>query len=222
MCHAWHTCVGGARRAPLRSVESCRRGDRGSECPMAKRKRASGLVPHPRYGAESVASGEGLSEATVRASYWGYHDAVLYPESAIVADWRRQNFSTFPRGTYVDLRERCRDCGREFLFFAREQKHWYEELGFYVDARCVRCPACRKTEGTLRRRFTRYAEAVAKRELDDAELLTALGDALFVWEAGLLRDAGKLRRWKNLAVRRLPAAKVTAQLVATVASLRSA
>jgi hypothetical protein len=43
-----------------------------------------------------------------------------------------------------------------------------------------------------------------------------------VWEAGLLRDAGKLRRWKNLAVRRLPAAKVTAQLVATVASLRSA
>ena len=189
---------------------------------MAKRKRASGLVPHPRYGAESVASGEGISEATVRASYWGYHDAVLYPESAIVADWRRQNFSTFPRGTYVDLRERCRDCGREFLFFAREQKHWYEELGFYVDARCVRCPACRKTEGTLRRRFTRYAEAVAKRELDDAELLTALGDALFVWEAGLLRDAGKLRRWKNLAVRRLPAAKVTAQLVATVASLRSA
>lgn len=189
---------------------------------MAKRKRASDLVPHPRYGAESVASGEGLSEATVRASYWGYHDAVLYPESAIVADWGRQNFSTFPRGTYVDLRERCRDCGREFLFFAREQKHWYEELGFYVDARCVRCPACRKTEGTLRRRFTRYAEAVAKRELDDAELLTALGDALFVWEAGLLRDAGKLRRWKNLAVRRLPAAKVTAQLVATVASLRSA
>jgi hypothetical protein len=186
---------------------------------MSKRKRASGLVPHPRYGSEPEVSGEGLSEATVRGSYWGYRDAVLFPESAIVADASRQNFTTFPRGTYVDLLERCRDCGREFLFFAREQKHWYEELGFYIDARCVRCPACRKTEATLRRRFTRYAKAVAKRELDDAELTTALGDALFLWDAGLLRDADKLRRWKNLAVRRLPGAKVTARFVATVASL---
>lgn len=188
---------------------------------MSKRRRSrvTGLVPHPRYGAVSVPSGEGLSEETVRASYWGYRDAELFPESAIVADWKHQNFTTFPRAVYVDLLEHCRDCRRPFLFFAREQKHWYEDLGFYVDARCVRCPTCRKTEGTLRRRFARYAEAVAKPSLDDEALTTALGDALFLWEAGLLRDEGKLRRWKNLATRRLPNAKSTARLVAVVNGL---
>lgn len=184
-----------------------------------QRSRATGLVPHPRYGAASVPSGEGLSEAAVRASYWGYRDAELFPESAIVADWKHQNFTTFPRAIYVDLLEHCRDCRRPFLFFAREQKHWYEDLGFYVDARCVRCPACRKTEGTLRRRFARYAEAVAKPSLDDEALRIALGDALFVWEAGLLRDESKLRRWKNLAKRKLPSAKITARLVAVVNAL---
>ncbi len=37
----------------------------------------------------------------------------------------------------------CRTCARTFLFFAREQQYWYEDLHFYIDTDCVHCPTCR-------------------------------------------------------------------------------
>lgn len=162
------------------------------------------LVPHPRYGEKSVPSGCTASEAEVRGSYFAYKDAEIFPSSAIAADIRRQNFSTFPRGYYVDVRKTCRKCERPFLFFAREQQHWYEELGFYIDADCVHCAACRRSIRELPRRFRRYSEAVAKEELDDPALETLLADAVYLWEAGVLRDEQTLRRLRNRGRRQIP------------------
>ncbi|MBK9967459.1 MAG: zinc-ribbon domain-containing protein [Holophagales bacterium] len=67
------------------------------------------------------------------------------PSGAVRGDPRRQLFCCeIPRYFYVDLDRTCRDCGAPFVFSAREQKHWYETLGFRLDANAVRCLPCRR------------------------------------------------------------------------------
>ncbi len=66
--------------------------------------------------------------------------------TAIVADLSRQTAATMAVTHYFDLECNCRDCGRSFIFFAEEQKYWYEELGFGLDSDCVHCVECRKRQ----------------------------------------------------------------------------
>jgi hypothetical protein len=160
-----------------------------------------------------------MSEGEVRSSFWAYRQAVLFPASAIPADIKRQNFSTMPRRCYVDVLKTCVDCQRDFIFFAREQQHWYEVLGFYVDADCVRCPACRESEQQLRRRFRRYSEATERESLSDEELTTLVDDAAFLWTEGLLRNEQRLRQLRNLARKRTPSANATKKIERLVSGL---
>jgi hypothetical protein len=116
----------------------------------------------------------------------------------------KQNFGVIPRGWYADILKKCRDCRRKFIFYAEEQRHWYEVLGFTIDADCVRCPECRRADQTLRRRFQRYSNAIARTDLTDDEFATLVGDAAFVWDNGLLKKRDKLKRIRNQARRRIP------------------
>lgn len=179
------------------------------------------LVPHPRHGAVVIPSGCTATAADIRGSYWGYHDRTIYPESAILADLSRQNFSTFPRGYYVDMLAVCRTCDRPFLFFAREQRYWYEELHFYIDTDCVHCPACRAASHEHRDRLRRYAEHIGRDDLDVIQLATLVSDAVFLWQAGTLHDEQKLRRLRNLAHRRIPKDRATASIDRLLASMAS-
>jgi hypothetical protein len=188
-----------------------RRGERAQQ-PEPQRPELQDIVPHPRYGSAVIPSGTKATAAEVRGSFHGYRKEKIYPESAIPADLTRQNFTTFPRGYYVDTLKVCRDCGRSFLFFAREQQHWYEELGFYIDADCVRCPACRRMDQELAQSRRRYAELVGREDLDDEELATLVEDAAHLWNDGILRDEQKLRWLRNLARRRIPGSRATARI----------
>lgn len=179
-----------------------------------------GLVPHPRFGDKVVPSGCRISLGEIRSSYWGYHSATIFLESAIPADTTKQNFSVFPRGYYVDMLKRCRDCGRPFLFFAREQQFWYESLGFYIDADCADCPECRHSHHELRKRFHRYAENIGRPEVPDKDFATLMDDAVFLWKAGILTDEQKLRRLRNLAKRQIPDSAAAKSIDDMVAGLR--
>ena len=68
--------------------------------------------------------------------------------SAVRADTTKQDFTVCPRHWYIDAVFQCVDCGKEFLFSAKEQRFWYEERGFYVDSLPKRCAECRKKERT--------------------------------------------------------------------------
>lgn len=182
----------------------------------------SKLVPHPRYGSDVQPSGLNVPRKIVLESYWRYEmvpEEPVFPESAIPADTARQNFCLFPRGYYVDTLKICRTCERPFLFFAREQKYWYEELGFYIDADCVRCVECRHREHVEKPRFHRYGRRVHARELSDVELEELVSDAVFLYEIGKLRKEQTLRRLKNLAVRRLPGQEATRAILEVVSRL---
>lgn len=84
-------------------------------------------------------------------------DDCLESDRAELADPRRQRYLDHPPFlAYYNRRLSCRDCRSEFLFARSEQRHWYETLRFWVQARAVRCPTCRRAD---------QARASASREL---------------------------------------------------------
>lgn len=182
-------------------------------------ERLANVVPHPRYGTEIVPSGlVGKDDVIPGPPEWSKD--VTFPESAIPADVRKQNFSTMSHlHWYVDTLRDCWMCKRPFLFFAREQQYWYETLRFRVEAGCHECVECRAGLRTVRRRLKRYGELVGKPELTDEDMLALASDAAFLWTKGLLRDEQRLRRIRNRALRQVPERAATRALDELVASL---
>ncbi len=103
--------------------------------------------------------------------------------TAIVADLNRQSPAAVPVTHYFDLERKCRDCGRRFIFFAAEQQHWYEELGFGLESDCVCCIECRKKEqgiAYLREKYEALSHVAAKsieQSLDMADACLSLIEA---------------------------------------------
>lgn len=121
----------------------------------------AGFVRHPRYGQRPRITG--LNPETDYTTgkvflHWHSSEACRIPNTAIPADIARQALATVPVTHYFDVRRQCRDCNRPFIFFAEEQKYWYEELGFPLESDCVRCVDCRKKQQGLERMRERYEE----------------------------------------------------------------
>ena len=161
------------------------------------------FVMHPRYGDKPIISDENWTEAEVRAAHWSYgrlnyDQKILFPETAIRANPMKQRTGYGWRRLYVDIARPCRSCGRWFIFFALEQKYWYEELGFFIDADCVHCQECRNKTHEHERRRARYAELLAAPDKTEAEWrkLSVLGDYLY--------EAGEIKRPETLARTRMP------------------
>ena len=118
------------------------------------------FAEHPRYGRRPHITG--LNPDTVFGGdtilHWHSPKECRIPNTAIPADLTRQTPATVPVTHYYDVMRQCRDCGRSFIFFAEEQKHWYEELGFGLGSDCVRCVDCRKRQRGIARERERYEE----------------------------------------------------------------
>jgi len=168
-------------------------------------KRRAHFVPHPRYGSQPRMTGlnvENLKDGayircwtateleswTQKNSFYGIdpaHIGCLIPGTAIVADPSRQVGSSMASTHYYDIERKCRDCGQLFIFYAEEQRYWYEDLQFPVDADCIRCVPCRKRSRTLDQLKARYDElsaAESRTVLDEVEMTLARLDLV---EAGI-------------------------------------
>jgi hypothetical protein len=107
------------------------------------------FVTHPRYGQGPRITGLDPQDGPETAGvflHWHSREGVRIPDTAIPADLSRQTPATCAVTHYFDSKRQCADCGEPFIFYADEQKHWYEELGFGLDADCVRCVVCRKRQ----------------------------------------------------------------------------
>jgi len=116
------------------------------------------FVRHPRYGRRPRITGLN-PEADYGGRvflHWHSPRESRIPNTAIPADLSRQSPATVPVSHYYDVKRQCRDCGRPFIFFAEEQKYWYEDLGFALEADCIRCVDCRKKQQGLERRREQY------------------------------------------------------------------
>lgn len=136
------------------------------------------FVPHPRYGRGPRLTG--LNPTTrynikqgepIVKLHWHTGKDSRIPNTAIEADISKQNYTTFPVTHYFDAKRTCHGCKRPFIFFAEEQRHWYEDLGFPIDADCVRCVPCRKEEQGIAQKRQRYEELFHSANPTDEELL---------------------------------------------------
>jgi hypothetical protein len=91
--------------------------------------------------------------------------------TAVVADVSKQVSRPVRVTHYYDRDCVCRKCGRPFIFFALEQKHWYEELRFPPEADCVCCADCRKANRSIARQRKRYEELCHADHQTIAEML---------------------------------------------------
>jgi len=118
-------------------------------------------VEHPRFGRKPILTGINPTPGQPGIYFhWRTNDAARVPNTAVPANWNEQRATYSHISFYFDERRVCRDCDRPFLFFAAEQKHWYEVLKFPLDANCVRCPECRREIQQLRVCRERYEELV--------------------------------------------------------------
>ena len=151
------------------------------------------LVPHPHYGRSPQLHGERLKEAAAFGLYH-YQPAWTFPVTRIPADPSRQNYSMMPRSDYVDVLKKCRDCSRWFIFFAKEQQHWFEELQFFVDSDCVRCAECRREQRHRKGVQRRYTALLMEPSPDHEQIAQLLTDTICLWKSGVFQKQHQLDR----------------------------
>jgi hypothetical protein len=124
--------------------------------PPATESEYTPYVEHPRYGRTPRFTD--LQPGAIPSGYRRtiYHDVGLIEGTAVESDLDCQSFSPVPVLYYFDLNRTCADCARPFLFFAEEQKYWYETLGFDLGADCVRCVECRSKLHGIEKQRRRY------------------------------------------------------------------
>jgi len=183
------------------------------------------LVPHPRFRGKPSHPQLTLTEQEVRRSYWRYADAHIFPQTALRADVSMQHYTIYPRPYYVDMLKTCVDCEHAFIFYAQEQRYWYETLGFYIDADCVRCVACRCKQREAKRHAKhhakRYTELQARASLSREEMMHLVDDCIFLFQQGKLKKPSLLARIEHAAVKQIPDYEGTGTLQLLLQSART-
>ena len=160
--------------------------------PIAEEGKKKSYVTHPRYGDKPMKSGIKYDAEEIVNAFWGYNSGFFFPESAIPANLSKQNYSIYPRKIYVDLEKKCITCNRLFIFYAKEQQYWYETLGFYIDADCVKCTDCRKKEQEIKLLMREYEELHKKENKNKEEISKLKNTALELYQLGYIRNKQKV------------------------------
>jgi hypothetical protein len=122
--------------------------------------------PHPKLaGIKLDLFGE--SDPRRMPEYLFFGARHLDYESAQRANVKKQNYTVCPRHWYVNATFGCKNCGKEFVFSAIEQRFWYEDRNFWIDSTPKRCVTCRKTDRT---------KIALKKQYDDT-IQAALGSS---------------------------------------------
>ena len=174
-------------------------------------------VTHPRYG-----SAPRLTSRKVEASHseWARVKRLPFiPGTAVKATPSRQRSMSWNGCQevhfYVDEVRRCRTCRRACLFFADEQRFWYEVLSIPMEVHPVRCARCRRADRQAKRMQREYQELLALPEatrtvkqnlrlaapgiaLRDAEVFTAKLLPKIRHILKLIPETSRDREWKAL------------------------
>lgn len=148
----------------------------------------SGYQEHPRYGRGPRLTGLNPSNEPLDESvflHWHSPPGVRIPNTAIWADTREQLPATIPVTHYFDSKRVCRSCGAYFIFFAEEQKYWYEELKFPLEANMLECLNCREKEQRLQQARLTYESILSKDLRSDVEIIQLIECGLLLVEAGI-------------------------------------
>ncbi len=160
-------------------------------------------VEHPRYGRKPRVTGLNPGEDFKLGICLHWHSGRI-PNTAIEADLSRQSPATVPVTHYYDLQRKCRSCQRPFIFFAEEQRYWYEELQFGLEADAVHCVECRQEHRELGRIRALY-QSLSGKARADAETLEMVEAGILLIREGMFghkclpKLRGSLKALANLS-----------------------
>ncbi|WP_231943724.1 zinc-ribbon domain containing protein [Aeoliella mucimassa] len=122
-------------------------------------------------------------EREALSSYWRYSYLKTDVTDILEADISKQNRSWGARGYYIATLHVCRQCGKDFRFTAQEQKLWFEEYGFFIDAYpgcCLECRREKRKQKAIKHRYDAYqTEEDGKLSIDQCKELADLIMELF-------------------------------------------
>lgn len=150
-------------------------------------KEFAGYVEHPRFGKYPHFTGLNPQpdfKARILLHYASKKNTRI-AGTAIEANISRQSYTLYPVTFYYDEKRICLDCHRPFIFFAQEQKHWYETLNFSVDAWCVRCINCRKAAQWIAGKRKKYETLLKKEDRSADETIDLISCWLHLVEEGV-------------------------------------
>ncbi|WP_257325768.1 zinc-ribbon domain-containing protein [Pseudoalteromonas rhizosphaerae] len=155
-------------------------------------------VNHPKYGSEPILSGNSYTKQEIDNAHWRYASLRYFPETATPAAIEKQSYCVYPRQLYVDIEEQCVDCHRAFIFFAKEQQYWFEELKFWIDAHAIKCFECRKKSRAINQLQIIYANLIIKEHitLEETQLLKSSAQQLF--ESGVIKKINKINAIRKM------------------------
>ncbi|MCH7989196.1 MAG: zinc-ribbon domain-containing protein [Planctomycetes bacterium] len=173
----------------------------GHDSAMPDIERYSNFVEHPRFGRGPRFTGLNPQTDFSGDTYIHWHSpkSSRIPKTAIAADLNKQVFSIVAVTHYYDVKRKCRDCGRMFIFFAAEQQHWYEDLQFGLDSDCVRCVPCRKQQQDIAKTRQRYEDLFHQPDRTADQCLTMAECCLDLIEHGEFtsKQTQRVRRLLN-------------------------
>ena len=132
-----------------------------------------GFVCHPRYGKSPRYTGLDVDSKSGSDARLLCHSSKQHrvPRTAIVANTNRQKPGISYITHYCDTVKCCVDCHRKFIFFADEQRYWYETLKFDLGVDCLKCPECRKSTRWMEKLRKRYEHLLHCNDRSDADNL---------------------------------------------------
>ena len=148
-------------------------------------------VAHPIFGKEPIKSNYSFTDEQIKEGL--YLDEFSYfKESAIPANIEQQKHGIFPRKFYVDIERSCTDCQRMFIWFAKEQKYWFEQQFIHTNAKCLRCYECRQEHKKQKKIIQNYSYYSTKDTLKEDDLEAFLLAAIELSAEGLLLEPKKV------------------------------
>jgi hypothetical protein len=178
------------------------------------------LVAHPRFGALPRPSGLSVTDEELCRGHWSVGYDTRFVQTVLRADIAKQNYCLYPRKYYVDVQRQCRTCQRPFIFFAEEQRYWFETLRFHVDAQRMHCTDCsnaRRPGREAQRRVRQFNGLAAKAAHTPSDFEELVDAALYLLESGTLRNLNTLGALKNKALKVIPGYQGTLDLAGALA-----
>lgn len=131
------------------------------------------FVCHPRYGRSPRYTGLDVDSKSGSNARLLHHSSKHHrvPGTAIVANTNQQKPGISFITHYCDTVKCCIACHRNFIFFADEQRYWYETLKFDLGVDCFQCSECRKTTHWMERLRRRYEHLLHDNDRSDADNL---------------------------------------------------
>lgn len=151
------------------------------------------FVEHPRYGRQPRFTGLNPQTNLNGYPFLHYHSppSCRVENTAIVANLNKQTAATVPVTHYYDVKRQCRDCSRMFIFFAAEQKYWYEELQFPLESDCIRCFPCRERRRKIAHNLKQYEYLFHVADRTSEQTLTMVECCLYLIENNVFNSTPK-------------------------------